>query len=148
MQNRQFKRILYLVRYQYLTTNNMVLVLAAVVALMWGWSSVEAVQSNYLLQKKVDDKKRQQKLVELETQNLEFEQKYYKSNEYLTLEAKRRLGLVEPGEKVLILPPNSEVVKAEDRADQTSDVAQIDNTPPPPPLQQWVDFFFSSKPAL
>ncbi len=145
MQNRQFKRFIYTARHQYLTMNNIVLLVAALVAISWAWSSVQAVQRNYQLQREVDDKKRQARLVQLQTDNLQFEQRYYKSNEYLTLEAKRRLGLADPGEKVLILPPNSAAVIAQDKNDgkmQNPLPAQVS----PPPLQQWLDFLFGAKP--
>ncbi|USN96702.1 MAG: septum formation initiator family protein [Candidatus Nomurabacteria bacterium] len=146
MQNRQIKRFIYTVRHQYMTMNNMVLAVAVVIAVGWAWSSVEAVQRNYQLQKEVNDKRRQAKLIELQTENLQFEQNYYKSNEYLTLEAKRRLGLVEPGEKVLILPANSASVVAEDQAEKNADTLLPDDVPPPPPLTQWLDFLFGAKP--
>jgi cell division protein FtsB len=144
MQNRQLKRFIYLARNEYMTMNNIVLAIAAVIAVSWAWSSVQAVQRNYQLQHEVDDKKRQAKLIELQTQNLKFEQRYYQSHEYLTLEAKRRLGLVDPGEKVLILPHNSDAVKAADAADLSNPNVFVE-TPPPAPLQQWIDFLFGAK---
>ena len=131
-----------------MTVNNLVLATAVVIGASWAWSSVEVVQRNYQLQKLVDDKKRLEKLVRLETENLQFEQNYYKSNEYLSLEAKRRLGLAEPGEKALILPPNSAAVKAEDQASQSYDASRVSTTIPPPPLEQWIDFLFANKPHL
>ena len=131
-----------------MTVNNIVLAVAVIVGTSWAWSSVEAVQRNYQSQKEVDDKKRLAKLVKLETENLQYEQNYYKSNEYLTLEAKRRLGLVEPGEKVLILPQNSVSVREEDEADQTTATALPNSAPPPPPLTQWLDFLFGHKPNI
>ena len=100
MQNRNIRRFIYLARHEYLTMNNVVLAIAAVIAVSWAWASVQAVQRNYALQREVDDKRREQKVMQLETENLQFEQRYYKSREYLTLEAKRRLGLAEAGEKV------------------------------------------------
>ena len=146
MQNRKLKRLLYHVRHRYLTMNNIVLAVAVVIAVSWAWASVQAVQRNYVLQREVDDKRRQAKLIELQTENLEYEQRYYKSREYLALEAKRRLGLAEPGEKVLVLPPNTAEAKAlDDTAGQDS--GAIASTPvPPSPLQQWLDFLFGSKP--
>jgi len=146
MQNkqRQLKRFFYHVRHEYVTMNNMVLVIAAVIAVSWAWASVQAVQRNYQLQSQIDDKKRQEQLVELQTENLKFEQHYYQSDEYLTLEAKRRLGLAEPGEKLLILPANSAAVKQESAQEDMSSVVAT-TTPPPPPLQQWLGFLFSPK---
>lgn len=147
MQNkqRQLKRLVYHVRHEYVTLNNMVLAVAAVIAISWAWASVEAVQRNYELQREINDKKQQATLVELQADNLQFEQKYYQSTEYLTLEAKRRLGLAEPGEKVLILPPNSAAVEAESKKEDTSSIVAT-NAPAPPPLQQWLDFLFGAKP--
>ena len=127
-----------------MTMNNVVLVVAAIIAISWAWASVQAVQRNYQLQKEVDDKKRQAKLIELQTDNLQFEQHYYQSNEYLTLEAKRRLGLVESGEKVLVLPPNSAVVKAGSASEDTSSVG-VAPAASPPPLQQWLDFLLGAR---
>jgi len=146
MQNkqRQLKRLIYHVRHEYVTMNNTVLVIAAFIAISWAWASVQAVQRNYQLQKEINGKKQQATLVQLQAENLQFEQKYYQSSEYLTVEAKRRLGLAEPGEKVLVLPRNSAAVEAESAKEDTSSVVATD-TPPPPPLQQWLDFLFGAK---
>jgi hypothetical protein len=103
---------------------------------------VLAVQRNYALQREVDDKRRQEQLIELQTDNLAYEQHYYQSREYQTLEVKRRLGLTEPGEKVLVLPPNSAAAKANDSADQASSSVIPAETQAPPPLQQWLNFLF------
>lgn len=146
MQNRQIRRFIYIARHQYLTINNIVLAAAALIAVSWAWSSVQAVQRNYQLQREVDDKKRQATLVQLQTENLQFEQRYYKSSEYLTLEAKRRLGLAEPGEKVLILPPNSAAIIAQDKAEETTGSMLPVRTTPPSPLQQWIDFLTGAQP--
>ena len=146
MQNRNIRRFIYHARYDYLTMNNVVLAIAAVIAVSWAWASVQAVQRNYALQREVDDKHRQLQLTKLETENLQFEQHYYQSREYLTLEAKRRLGLAEPGEHVLILPPNSDAAKAADAAEQKANDAAPTQLPPPPPIQQWMDFLFGAKP--
>lgn len=146
MQNKQreIRRLVYRIRHEYITMNNVVLVVAAIIAISWAWASVQAVQRNYQLQKEVDDKKRQAKLIQLQTDNLQFEQHYFQSSEYLTLEAKRRLGLVESGEKVLILPPNSAAVKAESASEDTLS-AGTTTVASPPPLQQWLDFLLGAR---
>jgi cell division protein FtsB len=142
MQNRKIQRFIYRLRHDYLTLNNIVLAVAAIIAISWAWASVQAVQRNYQLQREVDDKRRQLALTELETQTLEFEQRYYKSREYQALEAKRRLGLAEPGEKVVILPPNTEKAKTLEQNSATVAIALPSDGPPPPPFQQWVNFLF------
>ena len=140
MQNRKIQRLVYTIRHRYITMNNVVLAAAAVIAISWAWASVQAVQRNYALQQEVDDKHRQEQLIRLQTENLQYEQKYYQSREYQTLEVKRRLGLAEPGEKLLILPPNTEAAKAADKDDRST-IATIQSAPPAP-FQQWMDFLF------
>lgn len=143
MQNRQLKRFIYHVRHRYLTMNNAVIIIAAAIAVSWAWASVEVVQKNYALQREVDDKHRAQQLVELQTANLAFEQRYYKSPEYLSLEARERQGLADPGEHVLILPSNSPTAHAIDQ-DVPADTQRPVRTTASEPsnLQQWVNFLF------
>lgn len=140
MQNRKIKRFIYHAKHQYLTMNNVVLAVAAVIAISWAWASVQAVQRNYQLQRDVDDKRRQLALAELETETLAYEQRYYKSREYLALEAKRRLGLAEPGEKVVVLPPNTDAAKALDNNQRVINPTISSDAPAPPPFQQWMNF--------
>lgn len=140
MQNRKIKRFIYHAKRQYFTMNNVVLLVAAVIAISWAWASVQAVQRNYQLQREVDDKRRQLALAELQTQTLAFEQRYYQSREYQSLEAKRRLGLAEPGEKVVVLPPNTDAAKALDKDQRSANLALVSDGPTPPPFQQWMNF--------
>jgi cell division protein FtsL len=142
MQNIHIRRLFYHIRHRYMTMNNLVVLIAAAIAISWAWASIGVVQRNYALQGEVDDKRRQQKLLELETENLAFEQRYYKSSEYQALEARTRLGLADKGEKVLVLPPNSEAATTYDTTkDATVDQTQPD-AEPPSELQQWVNFLF------
>lgn len=78
-------------------------------------------------------------IVALEEQNaaLERELEYLQSDAYISAEARRLLNLGRPGERILIIPPGSEVA------------------PPPPdagaeaggqtPLEQWMELFFGSR---
>lgn len=119
--------------------NNVVIGVALIIGAGWAWGSVEMMQRNFDLQKDVDGKSRQLQLVDLQTQNLAYEQRYYKSAEYQELAVRARLGLAKPGEKAIILPPNSEVAKKADTllAKQTvRSVESIDN------VQQWMNFLF------
>ena len=146
MQNRQLHRFIYHLQHRYMTMNNAVVAVAAVIVVSWAWASVGVIQKNYALQREVDDKRRQQQLIELQTQNLAFEQQYYKSSEYQTLEVKKRLGLADPGEKVLILPPNTPAAKAIDPPEQeitsSSASSPTDTASDPSNSQQWANFLF------
>lgn len=119
--------------------NNMVMVVALIVGAGWAWASVGVMQRNYALQKEVDAKVRDQKLLELETQNLAFEQKFYKSAEYQELAVRERMGLAKPNERMLLLPPNTQAAKD---ADAKLAKKALSSEPQEANMQQWVNFLF------
>lgn len=139
MKQINIRRLYYQVRHRYFTMNNVVIAVALLIGASWAWSSIGAMQRNYELQKTIDSKQRQLKLAELQTKNLEYEQRYYKSAEYQELEVRKRLGLANPGEHVLLLPPNSQQAKGAD-AVLTKKVQT--NLEPVSNFQQWVNFLF------
>jgi len=126
--------------------NNVVVVIAAAIAVSWAWASIGVVQKNYALQRQVDDKNREKQLVQLQTENLAYEQRYYKSDEYLSLEVRSRMGLGDPGEKVLVLPKNTAAAKADQSAAQA--VTQSTTVAAEPAeIQQWANFLFGGNDA-
>lgn len=94
------------------------------------------MQRNYDLQKEVDTKARELQLTELQVQSLAFEQRYYQTDEYKELAVRERLGLSDPGEKVLVLPPNTITDSDSRQMDARTRLSSPSN------LQQWVDFLF------
>jgi cell division protein FtsB len=139
MKNINVRKIYYHARHRVLTTNNMVIIVGLFIAASWAWGSVQAMERNYGLQKQIDYKQRQLKLAQLETQTLQYEQNYYKSDEYKELAVRERLGLAAPGEKVLILPPNS---KQASSADITVATVSAPRQVAESNVQQWVNFLF------
>ncbi len=119
--------------------NNIVVGVALIIGASWAWGSIGVMQRNYDLQKQLDNKNRQQILAELEVQNLTYQRKYFQSTEYQELAVRERLGLAAPGEKVVVLPPNSEEAKSSDSiivSSKRTEVEPIGN------LQQWTNFLF------
>jgi hypothetical protein len=138
MQKINIRRLYYHLRHRYLTMNNIVIAVAFMIGASWAWGSIGMMQRNYNLQKEVDTKARSLKLAELETQNLAYEQRYYQGAEYQELEVRKRLGLANPGEHVLILPPNTEEAKNADVVvNQPTKVVE-----PISDFQQWMNFLF------
>jgi cell division protein FtsB len=138
----RYKKLYYHLKHRYATLNNAIIALALVVAAAWAWGSVSMMQRNYALQRDVDAQKRQAELLELQVATMQYEQNYYKSDEYKDLAARQHLGLASPGEKVLILPANSAAAKKQD----TSTEVQQASTQPPSNLDQWINFFFGNTP--
>lgn len=140
MQKINIRKFIYHVRHRYLTFNNVVILVAGLIALGWVWGSLQAMQRNYSLQKEVDFKQRQLQLAELQKDSLELQQRYYQTREYQELAARESLGLVMPGESVLILPENSEAAKNADIEKQQ--VAQATPQDRTSNLEQWLNFLF------
>jgi len=119
MDSARVRRLLYRLKNQYATTNNAVVFVAFFIAISWAWGSVSVMQRNYKLQREIDSKERQVTLMGLENERLKYEKKYYQSDEYKEMAVRQRLGLVIPGENVVILPANSAAAKQWDTSQQT-----------------------------
>lgn len=124
---------------KYYTLDNIVLILAVLIALGWIWGTMDTLQNNFRLQAQVNTLRQQVEQDSLEAQNLELENQYYASPEYLELEARKRLGKAAPGEHLLILPPNT-----------VKDTVAVQSTPnradtPVSNFQAWLNFFFANK---
>lgn len=140
MKTVNIRKLFYHLRHRYFTTNNIVILAAALLAISWAWGSIGMLQRNYMLQHEIDSKNQQLKLIQLQTDTLQYEQNYYKSTEYKELAARQRLGLAYPGEKVLILPPNSAGATALDTTRTTAPTSQAK----PSNQEQWVNLLFGA----
>lgn len=127
----QARRINYKIRNGVLTANNLMVVMAVAVAIFWAWGSISAMGQNHLLQQELEIKKRDARIAEIEQQTLQFEQNYLKSAEYQELSAREKLGLVNEGEHVLILPDYEE----EDKAKTTPPKKRSN-------FAEWMNFLF------
>lgn len=132
----KFRRLKYKFKHDFFTVNNLVVAVAAFIALSWAWGSINAMQKNYTLQQELDSKKRDKLVAEIQTKTLEYEQKYLKSSEYQELAARDKLGLVMPGEQVLILPKDEQSASRQPE-ETTIEEEKIDSN-----FRQWVNFLF------
>lgn len=139
MKQQQFRKAYYHFRRQMLTSNNIVLAIALLIAFSWAWGSVGVLERNYRLQREIYEKERQLTLVQLEVETLEYQRNHYKSDEYKELAVRQRLGLALPGEKVLILPANTPQATASDDKQSTASSARVVKQSN---LEQWVNFLF------
>lgn len=134
------RKLLYAFRHRFLTFNNIVIAVAFLIALSWVWGSLQVMQRNYSLQKEVDTKRRLLQLTELQRDSLELQKRFYQTEEYKELAARESLGLVMPGESVMILPANSPAVIEADVKAGTSVAAAPQQTTSN--IQQWLNFLF------
>ena len=120
-----------------MTIQNATVLLAFVVTLGWVWGTVVTLQRNFTYQQQVDALQETLELESLRNENLRFQQTYYRSNEFLELSARQRIGKASPGEKLIILPDSRNIVDETEADDQlTNRNISVSN------LSQWLRFFF------
>lgn len=123
----------------YMTIQNGTIVLAFIIALGWVWGTVQTLQKNFTYQQEVDALTQNVELEKLRNENLQFQQQYYKSDEFLELSARQRLGKASPGEKLIILPDSRSIV------DKTAEPGEVPVAPKASNFSQWMRFFFGDK---
>lgn len=128
------KRIIYRLQHNFLTINNIVIFVAILISLGWAWGSIESMQQNYELQRSVDQKKQQVEIEKLKVALLEYEAKYYESNEYQEMAVRQRFGKGLPGERQLIVPSTD--------INSAKSTKQIATSKQPSNFQQWMNFLF------
>jgi cell division protein FtsB len=126
------------------TMSNIVLVIALVIAGGWTWGTISSMQTNLAAQRAYEEQERQLELTKLEVATLQYQQNYYNSDEYKDLSARTYLGLVSPGEKVLILPKNSTDASREVVVDTTKSTSGASSASTRSNFQQWMDFLSGS----
>jgi cell division protein FtsB len=123
-----------------MTTQNGAIALGLLIALSWSWGTVSTLQKNFELQQRVDTLDQEVELADLQNQNLKFQQNYLRSNEFLELTAREKLGKAAKGEKVVVLPDSSSV--QDDATQKQTPVRAVERSSN---VAQWMQFFFGSK---
>jgi Septum formation initiator len=113
-----------------------------VIALLISWSGIKVIETNYKLQKDIAQFKQENEVQELENRNLELENKYFETDEYLELEARKNFGLAAPGETVLVVPKKVALAHA---VPEPAELKEQGNEPkkskPQRNFDAWMDFF-------
>jgi len=107
----KFRRFKYQLRHDFLTIENIVLILAIVLCLNWTYRSIEAMNRNWELSEKLNTAERTLELKKIEIETQELENAYLASDEYQELLARKFAGKQLDGENMVYLPENSERAK-------------------------------------
>jgi cell division protein FtsB len=112
-----------------------------------GIATIGVIARNYKLQQQVDELSAQNQLLALRNQELEYQIIYFQTDAFLDKEARDKLGLKAPGEKVVIFPdriPNNKLEVAETEVAVTERSLRQkakDN------FNQWLFFLFHKEPT-
>lgn len=115
------------------------------VALLISWSGIKVIETNYRLQKEIAQAQQKNEVRKLENRNLELENKYFETDEYLELEARKNFGLAAPGETVLVVPKQVAMKYVdESKISDESTEEKADNRPAwQKNMQAWMKFLFN-----
>ncbi|HTE22335.1 MAG TPA: septum formation initiator family protein [Candidatus Limnocylindria bacterium] len=123
------------------------LLVFGIIVLLVSWSGVRVIETNYKLQQQIARMEEETKLLELENANKQLENNYYKSDQYLELQARQQFGKAARGETVLIVPESVALAHTKDLpGDKKGKEANATDKPTKPFYQKnfeaWMSFFF------
>lgn len=119
-------------------------VVFGVLVLLVTWSGVSVIESNYRLQRQVSELQQEIDVAKLANSNLELQNEYYNSSQYLELTARRQFSKGQPGE-TLLLVPESVALKYTKEIPEERIIAETTPVVNKPfyqrNLEAWIDFF-------
>ena len=132
------RRAKYHLKHDYMTVENVVLLLAIILCFVWTYQSIMAMSRNWELSERLTTEKKQLELLTIENEMAELENEYYESNEYQELMARKYLDKQMQGEKMVVLPENSETAQNKHkRIEQVEEKnEEISNA------KKWMNFLF------
>lgn len=116
-------------------------VVFVVIVLLVSWSGVKAIQANYNLQKQISELRQEVAVSQLKDTNLQLENEYYNTSQYLDLAARQNFGLGQPGEKELIVPRSVALANAGKLVKSTTDQATKKQPFYQRNFEAWMNFF-------
>jgi len=103
------------------------------------YSLTKNVYNSYQVDKYIESFESENQLLEQENNQKMQDYLYFTSEEYIDKIAKQNLGLVNPGEEVIVVTPDLPSLTTEDGTENLEDLAK---KPEPTNPQKWVEFFF------
>lgn len=107
----KIRKMKFKLSHDFFSVENIVLVIAIAMCLMWTYQSIEAMSRNWELVEKLNISNKTLELTKLEVEMAQLENEYYSSDEYKELNARKFANKQLPGERMVYLPDNTEVAK-------------------------------------
>ena len=132
----KLRQFIYVLKHDYLNSSNVIFFIAIVVCVFWTYSSIVAMSRNWKLAEQIAEKRKELAILELEVETLKLENDYYASPEYQELAARAKQNKKLEGEKLVILPKNSDYAKNKHVSSASSKKTESSN------LSKWLSFLF------
>ena len=105
------RRTKFRLKHDFFTIENIVLMIAIVLCLVWTYQSIQAMSRNWELSETLTYEKKQLELLKIEVETAELQNEYYKTDEYQELSARKLLDKKLSEENMVIMPENSDEAK-------------------------------------
>ena len=135
----KLRRLNYKASHDFFTIENVVLILAIALCLLWTYQSISAMSRNWELSERLTSERKELELLSVEVEAAELENEYYKTAEYQELTARKHLDKQLPGEHMVVLPDNTESAKQKHQSTPT-----IENEKQLTNFEKWMKFLFPS----
>lgn len=128
----------------FFVVDNLALIVVLVVATIWMIGTISVLNQNYALQRQVDQGELNNQIIKLQNQNLQLQQSYFKTDEFLGLEARALLGKANAGEHLVLLPKTKIVSNTTSKPSSTSTQTTQSNSSGSN-FSQWMKFLFGGR---
>ena len=134
----EWRRLKFKLKHDFLTVENVVLVMAIVLCLVWTYQSVAAMSRNWELSERLTAERKTLELLNIEVETAELANEYYKTNEYQELVARKSLDKKFSGENMVVMPENSEAAKNKHKEEvkEVAEEAEYSN------MEKWMMYLF------
>ena len=133
----KFRRATYRAKTTYLRPENIILISALVLCLVWVVSAISTMTKNWEVQRSLESARLTATRLELEIEMAKLNQEYYRTEEYQELIARSTLNKMSEGETLVLLPKNS--TRAENKHTEES---AGPNSAPQSNFSEWLRFLF------
>lgn len=135
----RIRKLRYWLKHDFLAIENIVLIVAVIMCLMWTYQSITAMSRNWELTEKLNTERKNLELLSVEVEAAELENEYLNSEEYQELAARRLLDKQLAGENMVVMPENSEVAKNKHKVEEvivTREAVELSN------FEKWLQYLF------
>lgn len=132
------RKIKYSLKHDFFSIENVVLLLAIILCFYWTMQSINAMSRNWDLSERLSTEKKQLELLSVEVEASELENQYFQTKEYQEILSRKHLDKMLPGEKMVVMPDNTENAKAKHQknTDSVNDKENRSN------FEKWMAFLF------
>lgn len=135
----KFRRLNYKLRHDFLTVENIVLLVAIILCLVWTYQSIVAMSRNWELSERLTTEKRELELLSIEVETAELENEYYKTDEYQELMARKYLDKELADEHMVVMPENSDEARNKHKQDNNKIEEKVYSN-----FEKWMMYLFPS----